>query len=178
MRLLDIGGGFPGDANNDSDDKFAEIALSINQALETSFSDIPDIEIIAEPGRFFATSCGTLTTNVIGRKIIEKMVDDKIEKTIHYYVNSNLYGLFNNVVFDKTFPKFNLLNSTNDEPLYKSIIFGQTCDSMDKIVDGIMLPELNCGDWLVVENHGAYTLASASKFNGFELAEINYVFTF
>ena len=176
MRLLDIGGGFPGHDSKELEDKFIEIAAAINNQLEVSFSDVPNLEVIAEPGRFFATSCGTLVTNVIGRKII---VNSDSEKIIHYYINSNLYGVFNNIVFDKAKPQFELRKpAVENEPVYKSVIFGQTCDSMDKIADGIMLPELVCGNWLIIRNHGAYTIAAASKFNGFELEDVNYVFTF
>ncbi|MBK7055744.1 MAG: type III PLP-dependent enzyme [Leptospiraceae bacterium] len=176
MRLLDIGGGFPGHDSPELEDKFIEIANAINGQLALSFADIPDIEVIAEPGRFFATSCGTLVTNVIGRKII---INSDSEKIIHYYINSNLYGVFNNIVFDKATPHFELRKPVaENELLYKSVIFGQTCDSMDKIADGIMLPELVCGNWLIIRNHGAYTIAAASKFNGFELEDVNYVFTF
>lgn len=176
MNLLDIGGGFPGHDTKESDEKFIEIANAINEQLEISFSDMPDLEVIAEPGRFFATSCGTLVTNVIGRKVIS---DNESEKIFHYYINSNLYGVFNNIIFDKAIPHFELLRPpTESEPLYKSVIFGQTCDSFDKIADGVLLPELVCGNWLIIKNHGAYTIASASKFNGFELVDINYVFTF
>jgi len=176
MNLLDIGGGFPGHATPESDEKFKQISVAVNEALNQLFSDIPQLEVIAEPGRFFATSCGILVTNVIGRKILK---DDNQNKIIHYFINSNLYGLFNNIIFDKAVPKIELLKTVkSDDPLYKSVIFGQTCDSMDKIIDGIMLPELSCGNWLVIKNHGAYTIAAASKFNGFELADIDYVFTF
>ncbi|MCP5511476.1 MAG: type III PLP-dependent enzyme [Leptospiraceae bacterium] len=176
MNLLDIGGGFPGHDSKESEEQFIELAKAINDELEHSFKDIPDLEVIAEPGRFFATSCGTLVTNVIGRKII---ITSENEKIIHYYINSNLYGTFNNIVFDKATPVFELLKpAPENEPLYKSVIFGQTCDSFDKIADGVYLPELVCGNWLIIRNHGAYTIASASRFNGFELEDVNYVFTF
>lgn len=178
MYLLDIGGGFPGyDASND---KFIAIANAINEQLEKSFSDIPDLRVIAEPGRFFATSCGILATNVIGRKIF---TDNNGEKVVHYYINSNKYGMFNNIIFDKAAVEFNLVKKSitdddEDNKLYKSVIFGQTCDSLDRIADDVLLPELVCGNWLFVADHGAYTLASASTFNGFEIADVKYVFTF
>jgi ornithine decarboxylase len=176
MNFLDIGGGFPGHDNKESDDKFIEIAQNVNLQLEKSFSDVPHLEIIAEPGRFFATSCGTLVTNVICRKIMKTSDDEKI---IHYYINSSLYGLFNNIIFDKAVPHLELLNNIMEgKPLYRSVIFGQTCDSMDKIADGIQLPELVCGNWIVIRNHGAYTNAAASAFNGFGMIDINYVFTY
>ena len=55
MNLLDIGGGFPGYSNKESDDQFITIASVINDQLIKSFSDIPNLRVIAEPGRFFAT---------------------------------------------------------------------------------------------------------------------------
>lgn len=175
MYFLDIGGGFPGYDIAEFDDSFREIAQMVNVQLEKSFSDIPNLEIIAEPGRFFATSCGTLVTNVICRKIM-KTIDN--EKIIHYYINSSLYGLFNNIIFDRVEPKLELLNDAKDKITYRSVIFGQTCDSLDKIADGIYLPELVCGNWMFVRNHGAYTNAAASSFNGFGSFDIEYIFTF
>lgn len=172
FHILDIGGGFPGFDNN-ADDNFEETALVINNAIEAHFSDVPNLKIIAEPGRFFATSCGTLVTNVIGKKQIS--IDEN--PIFHYYINSNLYGMFNNIVFDKAIISFNLLNKYPDEK-FNSTVFGQTCDSMDKIKEMVELPELACGDWLYVLNHGAYTMASGSTFNGFNLADVKYIYTY
>ncbi len=176
MNFLDIGGGFPGYETDEHNQKFIEIAKAVRSQLETSFADIPDLEVIAEPGRFFATSCGTLVTNVIGRKIL---VNTTGEKVIQYYINSNLYGLFNNVIFDKATPLIETIKKVDETTeKFKSVIFGNTCDAGDVIMNNIMLPELVCGNWLVVKNHGAYTTASASKFNGFELSDMVYIFTF
>lgn len=169
MDLLDIGGGFPSPEEGSG---FEDIAKVITEELTSSFND--GVRFVAEPGRFFATSCGTLATNVIGKKLI----NNNGKKVFHYYINSNLYGLFNNKIFDHAQSSFKLLNQPEtDVPLYPSVIFGQTCDSMDRIADDVELPELCCGDWLYVENHGAYTIASASTFNGFPLADVHYVFT-
>jgi ornithine decarboxylase len=172
FNILDIGGGFPGSNETSSEVKFEEIALEINNQLKESFTDIEGLRVLAEPGRFFATSCGTLVTNIIGKKLIMKD-----EPVYHYYINSSLYGIFNNVLFDHAHPHFHLL-SKYTKPKYKSTIFGQTCDSMDKICEAIDLPELACGDWLYVPNHGAYTVSAGSTFNGFSLAEIKYIYTF
>ena len=37
------------------------------------------------------------------------------------------------------------------------------------------LPEMNVGDWMLFENLGAYTVAAASTFNGFQRPNIYYV---
>jgi ornithine decarboxylase len=176
FTLLDIGGGFPGTGNGTIDTiTFSDIALEVNNELDNSFHDVPELRIIAEPGRFFASDCGILSFNVIGKKVI--MTESK-EKIFHYFVNSSLYGMFNNLIFDKAvcYPK--VLNENPSEASYKSVIFGQTCDSMDRILDTIELPELACGDWLYVTGHGAYTRSSASNFNGFKTCDCYYVFTY
>jgi ornithine decarboxylase len=190
FKLLDIGGGFPGvddydertqDENKISEKKyisFDEIADAINSELQQSFSDIEDLRVIAEPGRFFGTSAMILITGVTSKKSINvKKPDGTTERIFHYYINSSLYGMFNNVIFDKAHVEFKLLNRYKSKA-YKTVIFGETCDSADKIIEGIELPELACGDYLYVENHGAYTWASASEFNGFCKPMVYPIFTY
>ncbi|GIX83949.1 ornithine decarboxylase [Caerostris extrusa] len=55
-----------------------------------------------------------------------------------------------------------------------SSIWGQSCDAVDVIVEKCMLPELKVGDWLTIDDMGAYTTA-ASTFNGFEKTEVIYI---
>ena len=65
----------------------------------------------------------------------------------------------------------------SSEQTYRSVIWGPTCDSIDKITDSYWFPELHVGDWLLVDNMGAYTVTLASDFNGFERAHIYPVVT-
>jgi ornithine decarboxylase len=52
-------------------------------------------------------------------------------------------------------------------------VVGPTCDSFDKISLSEQLPaNLQIGDYLYTENIGAYSIASATKFNGFDGAKI------
>lgn len=182
--ILDIGGGFPG-IDDESNSVFSGMADQIQFALHTYFSDVENLRVIAEPGRFFATSALTHVVRVIGKKSILRNKkdgdlnnDETKERVFHYYIDSNLYGMFNNKIFDKASIEFKLLNMYDVSSTYKSVIFGETCDSMDTPAEGIELPELVSGDYLYVENHGAYTSASASKFNGFETPNQFVIFTF
>ena len=59
--------------------------------------------------------------------------------------------------------------------LYTSTIFGPTCDSIDVVCRSVLLPKLDIGSWLYFNNMGAYTMAAASSFNGFEPSERFYV---
>lgn len=62
-----------------------------------------------------------------------------------------------------------------DERVYSCSIWGPTCDGLDRIVERCGLPELQVGDWMLFENMGAYTVAAASTFNGFQRPTIHYV---
>jgi diaminopimelate decarboxylase len=154
FKILDIGGGF-------EDETFEECAEIINTSLvKYKFEN----DVIAEPGRFFVSSSHTLVVNVIGKKDV---IDGETgEKSFVYYLNDGMYGSFNCIHFDHARPKICPFNERNGK-LYKSKIFGPTCDSMDKIADDVLLPELTIGEWCYIENFGAYTSAAASSFNGF-----------
>ena len=50
---------------------------------------------------------------------------------------------------------------------------GQTCDSFDKVSLSVQLPaNLEIGDYLLTDNIGAYSIASSTRFNGFDGAKI------
>lgn len=148
---LDIGGGF-------ENDSFESAAKVIESAILEHFPDGSGVKFIAEPGRFFVSSSHTLVVNVIGKK--------NVESGFVYYLNDGMYGSFNCVHFDHALPLVCPFNE-RDGQRYKSVIFGPTCDSMDKISDDVLLPELAIGEWCYVEDFGAYTCAAASGFNGF-----------
>ncbi len=154
FNILDIGGGF-------ENETFENTALVINDAIKRAEFD-DDVTFIAEPGRFFVSTSHTLVVNVIGKKD----TISETEKTFIYYLNDGMYGSFNCVHFDHAKPIISPFNE-RDGKLYKSKIFGPTCDSMDKIADEVFLPELAIGEWCYIENFGAYTSAAASSFNGF-----------
>ncbi|KAM8844034.1 LOW QUALITY PROTEIN: ornithine decarboxylase-like [Spinachia spinachia] len=63
------------------------------------------------------------------------------------------------------------------EQRYRSVLWGPTCDSIDKVADMCWIPELRMGDWLLVDNMGAYSICLCTDFNGFERARIYPVVT-
>jgi diaminopimelate decarboxylase len=170
ISVIDIGGGFPG---VDKNIKFEDIAKRINDGIAEFFVEKAAIQFIAEPGRYFAESSHTLVLNVIGKKNI---IDEETgEKIIVYYLNDGIYGSFGCIYFDHNNPVVLPFNERNNE-LHKSRLFGPTCDSIDLISNDIMLPELAVGEWVYVENFGAYTVASSSNFNGFKTNVFKYIF--
>lgn len=156
--IIDIGGGF-------EDSTFESIAAIVNKYT----SEYTGIKWMAEPGRFMVNNSHTLVVNVIGKK---KTSDNDFV----YYLNDGVYGSFNCIYFDHAVPEVCPFNERNG-PMYKSVIFGPTCDSIDKISDNVMLPELAIGEWCYIETFGAYTTAAASTFNGFQQTQVVYVIT-
>ena len=155
--IVDIGGGFIPDS-----EKFATAAEEIRKAQRLFPATT---QWIAEPGRFFSSPVATLYVTVIGVK----------NKSCIYTINDSVYGTFSNIPFDGQRPIYRLLaDNVEKRPRVRATLFGHTCDSADCLAEEIDLPELRVGDILEVRNMGAYTLVSASMFNGFPLAERHY----
>jgi len=113
MYMLDIGGGFPGDPPRGEPAhamprSFPDIAAGINAALDTYFpagctcalSGKP-INIVAEPGRYFVSSCATLATPVVAVRRNGNPVGDGMTRL---YIDDGVYGSFNCMVFDHKNP--------------------------------------------------------------------------
>lgn len=187
FNLLDIGGGFPGQANAKL--SFEEICSVLRPALDTYFPESMNVRIIAEPGRFYVASAFTLVLNVIARRVVQKgdhspeidedeYADDSNklvefdgnndQRSFMYYLNDGVYGSFNCILYDHAVVECQLFNEKKyeTEPRFLSSLWGPTCDGLDCIIKECALPELDAGDWLVFNNMGAYTMSAASTFNG------------
>uniref|UniRef100_A0AAY4CKL8 ornithine decarboxylase n=1 Tax=Denticeps clupeoides TaxID=299321 RepID=A0AAY4CKL8_9TELE len=173
MTLLDIGGGFPGSENTAV--KFEDFAAEINLALDTYFPAQGKVKIIAEPGRYYVASSYTLALNIIGKKAVMKNHNDG-NKGIMYYVNDGIHGSFNmDDPVNSNIQPYLHKKSRSDHHPYPSAIWGPTCDSFDLLVKHLFLPEMEVGDWLLVDNMGAYTCVMGSNFNGFRRADTYFV---
>jgi len=166
MRVLDLGGGYPGTCVPKAGPSLEEIGRLIGPELRKNWKKQ---EIIAEPGRFYCAEAQTLATQIIGKRVrFDKGKGGSIRE---YYINDGLYQSFNCMLYDHSVL---LEEGDQDEPSteitkYNSVIFGQTCDGLDQISKKIILPDLRVGDWLAVPNMGAYTNGASSQFNGFPL---------
>lgn len=48
-----------------------------------------------------------------------------------------------------------------DASLFKTTLFGPTCDGLDTVARDVPLPRLRNGDWVLFPRFGAYTIAGA-----------------
>jgi ornithine decarboxylase len=153
LDLLDLGGGFT-----------VENFQAVSKTLRTLLPTTPFKWTIAEPGRFFTETAGTLMTPIHGRRVRGNHRD--------YYISDSIYGSFNAILYDHLKPtpipfgKDKNINNENAKT-HPSTIYGATCDGLDTILKDIELPDLTSADWIMWPNMGAYTLPAASLFNGF-----------
>lgn len=173
MTVLDIGGGFPGDDRLKL--SFEELAIAINTALEEHFpaDGIENLEIIAEPGRYYVASALTLVTMVIAKRVEYDEITD--QDGYMYYLNDGVYGAFNSIIYEHATPQPELLMSHDklaSRKSYGTVMWGPTCDSIDCIKRDFKFPELHIGEWVVFKNMGAYTCCVATEFNGFDRATV------
>ncbi|PRQ45039.1 putative ornithine decarboxylase [Rosa chinensis] len=184
MHVLDIGGGFV------SEPSFFEAAAAVvKTSVETYFSaeERRSLKVIAEPGRFFAETAFTLVTNIIGKRVRGEVRQ--------YWINEGFFGsmmcadpktllescialkcMYNNSDGIEKNPVLMVCGkATGCARTYSSTVFGPTCDSADKVLEGDQLPELEVNNLLVFLNMGAYTSACGSHFNGFGSAKITHL---
>ena len=161
IKILDIGGGFP--VPYDRHVKpLRLLARKINAEIGRLFA--PDIEILAEPGRYLVASAAIALARVIGKTLRDGRRC--------YYIDDSVYHTFSGIVFDHC--QYRLQAFRKGEPELATV-FGQTCDGMDTIVQAESLPELDIDDLLYSEDIGAYSNASATWFNGFAPAKMVHV---
>ncbi len=161
MNVIDIGGGFPVPYDA-SVRPFHELAAIINSELDRLFP--PEVEVLAEPGRFLVASCGYAISEVIGTAVRDG------KKC--YYVNDGVYHTYSGIIFDHCrYP----VKAFTDGTTRISAVFGPTCDALDVISMAENLPELKRGDLVYSDMIGAYSHASATSFNGFPPAKVVHV---
>jgi diaminopimelate decarboxylase len=178
MRLLDLGGGWPGTSNPKV--SFEQMARAVSAALDVYFPEEDDlgnkssVEVIAEPGRYYVASAFVLATMVIAKRV---MTLEDGNRGVMYYMNDGVYGSFNCTIFDHWVVEgipFISESSRKQREVLPTTLWGPTCDSMDLILKGIQLPEMEVGEWLVFKEMGAYTIAAASTFNGFQIPSMKF----
>lgn len=166
ISMVNIGGGFPASYPSEQlPEERNYLAAVRNAVLEAKKSFHPECEFICEPGRAIVASAASLITRVeLNRH------DGRL------YLNDGFYGgLMEQHFVDYALPV--QVHAHDNRVLQKKnidfILFGPTCDSVDVLRKNYSLPsDIQMGDYIEFGLMGAYTNASATRFNGFEPADI------
>ncbi|MGL5271183.1 MAG: type III PLP-dependent enzyme [Selenomonadaceae bacterium] len=154
LKILDIGGGLPVPAPNMEFD-LPLMAEEISEAIERLF---PETEIWSEPGRFICGTAVNFITSVIGTQIRNNQQ--------WYFLDDGIYGALSGILFDHWVYEFENFKTGAQFP---ATFAGPSCDSIDILYRDRLTTAMEIGDYILVPNFGAYTVASATTFNGFEI---------
>lgn len=157
LDCLDVGGGFPAD--------YVEM---VAPPLKLYFDEVTrgltangfeGVEVFCEPGRALVASGCSLLIQV------------QLRKGDQLYVNDGIYGSLSEMVDAGIRLPVRLVRPDGPEPSGEEqefIVNGPTCDSLDVLPQRFHLPvDLREGDWIEVDQVGAYSNALATNFNGF-----------
>lgn len=154
---VDVGGGFPANYVNMAVppiDLFIEEIRKGVRALGLK----PGVEVFAEPGRaLVAAGCSVLT-------------QVQLRKGDQLYINDGIYGSLSETVQGSIVLPTRLIRPNAPVPKERQTytIYGPTCDSLDVLPGVFELPvDVQEGDWIEVDQLGAYSNSLATHFNGF-----------
>ncbi len=160
VDMLDVGGGFPANLTPDNPpppitDYFAAISNTLAKNNRT------DLQLLCEPGRGLVSIGGALVVRV------------ELRKGDLLYLNDGTYGgIFEGgPCADLPYPAH--MVRANGRAYSGTMagfrLAGPTCDSVDMMKGPFMLPDdIDEGDWIVLDQLGAYGEVSRTNFNGFD----------
>ena len=161
LDTIDIGGGFPVRYAGREPllEEFAEV-------LRPIIDGHPELAFWSEPGRFVSAPAMHLVTSVVADTYRPAL------ETHWVYIDDGLFGGYSNVLTDHVVPEILPIGIPAGRERIAQTIAGPTCDSSDVIVQGLELPRLVTGDILVSPMMGAYTLVTATEFNGIPITRV------
>ncbi len=158
LSRLNVGGGFPAHRNGDAPD-LEEIFSRIRHAVDEAYGPMAPA-LLCEPGRALVAEAFTLCARVKSRRA---------SGTI--YLNDGIYGGMAEAALIGSVDRvavFSPEGQRREGPCFDAVVFGPTCDSLDRIKGTVSLPEtLEEDDYILFEGMGAYCNCTATRFNGY-----------
>lgn len=159
---VNVGGGLPGYLGATPPPPLAEYAAAIAAGAA---SLPPDVQLVAEPGRYLVADSGTLRATVIGTAVRAGLR--------WVYLDAGYYhGLGETDAVPTRFTHDRVTEQTEMAP---TILAGPTCDSVDVLYRRapVLLPvDLATGDRLLFHSVGAYCFNVSTQFNGFAAPDV------
>lgn len=157
IDYLDVGGGFPATYVNDVPPPLEDFFDAIREGVaEIELGE--SCTLMCEPGRALVAAGLSLVVQVQLRK----------ENAI--YINDGIYHSLSETVTGGLSHPVRAIRAEGTllEEKRNFRVFGPTCDSLDVLPQPYYLPEdIAEGDWIEIDQVGAYSNALVTKFNGF-----------
>jgi ornithine decarboxylase len=159
IARLNVGGGFPSHRLNGVRPDLTAIFTLIDRTTEAAFgADRP--ALVCEPGRGMVAESFSLAA------CVKAVRDDE-----HVFLNDGTYGNLDELpmigIIDRTEVLAPTGTARTAAPRAR-IVFGPTCDSVDRLPGELMLPgDIAESDYVLFHGLGAYSIATNTRFNGF-----------
>ena len=158
-RRLNVGGGFPSHRVAGVDPDLSAIFAEIGETVAEAFGeDAPDL--VCEPGRALCADAFSLITRVKG-----------IRDGAAVFLNDGVYGGLAELPIVGNLDRVQVLDPAGRAragETHGRVIFGPTCDSVDRLPGELGLPaDIEEGDFVVFHGAGAYSTVTNTRFNGF-----------
>ena len=164
VARLNIGGGFAVDRGAGRPDHGA-VFDAVERAVASGFgNDAP--KLVCEPGRAMVAPSCVLATQIKGMRGQAVYLNDGIYGGLVDLRDMGLTGLVSVLGPGG-------MRRGNPTP---RVVFGPTCDSLDRLPDGLGLPDDTAvGDYVLFGTMGAYSIAMSTPFNGYGVDRIEMV---
>jgi ornithine decarboxylase len=159
IARLNVGGGFPSYRIADLPPDLPAIFAAIARATAQAFgAEAP--KLLCEPGRGMCGDAFVLATRV---KALRERGD--------VFLNDGVYGALAERPMLNVIDRRLVISSEGvrrSGPLVPRVVFGPTCDSVDRLPGEVMLPaDLEEGDCVLFYGMGAYSWVTNTRFNGY-----------
>lgn len=160
LARLNVGGGFAAHRVGEAPD--LEAIFDHIRAEVTACFGAEAPELVCEPGRAMVADAFTLAARVKARR-----ADGSI------FLNDGIYGGLFEMRDMACTDRVRVLSPDGQwrgGAMQPRVVFGPTCDSIDRLPDPLPLPmELAEGDYVLFAGMGAYSRALTTQFNGYGL---------
>lgn len=153
---LNVGGGFAADRGAGASPE--AIFAAIRSEVASRFSAPP--ALLCEPGRAMVSDAYALALRV-----------KALRPGGEVFLNDGIYGFLAEAQHLGLTGRLRVLAPGGMErqgPVRPCVVFGPTCDSLDRLSEAVLLPEdLAEGDHVILEGMGAYGQVTRTRFNGY-----------
>ena len=156
---LNVGGGFPSHRLHGVVPMLDDTFTLIDRVTAEAFGNNRPL-LICEPGRALCGDAFTLAARI-------KAVRDDM----HVFLNDGVYGALTELPLIGVIDRLAVMSPDGvmreGAPIPR-IVFGPTCDSVDRLPGELPMPaDIEEGDFVVLHGMGAYSTVTNTRFNGF-----------
>lgn len=160
-RRLNVGGGFPSHRVSGVEPDLTSIFTEIADTVNEVFADEAPA-LVCEPGRALCADAFSLIARVKG-----------VRDGGDVFLNDGVYGGLAELPIVGNLDRIDVLTPqgiARSGELTGRVVFGPTCDSVDRLPGELSLPsDIAEGDYVVFHGAGAYSTVTNTRFNGFGL---------